>query len=112
MVGKRTLNRAKSQDDDNNMQNGDLEAGMQKKRFGGFKDAVDYAMDRRTTAALKEQLLKSVETSSFDQLRKSDEEVRIPVSVFSRPPHQKTQNHSDGVLQQQELKNPRFVVSV
>ena len=70
MVGKRTLTPAKDY-----RENGDLESGRPKKRFAGFKDAVDYAMDRRTTMVLKEQLRKGVDRREFEIFRKSDEEV-------------------------------------
>ncbi|KAI1614650.1 hypothetical protein EDD37DRAFT_109339 [Exophiala viscosa] len=78
MVGKRTFNRAGSEPEDDRMRNNDLEAGAhKKKRFGGFKDAVEYAMDRRTTAALKEQLKAGVlQGREFEKSRKSDEELK------------------------------------
>lgn len=68
MVGKRTLEVPRTRADD-------LESGHQTKRFAGFKDAVEYAMDRRTTAGLKEQLKKGVDRREFEIYRKSDEEV-------------------------------------
>ena len=66
------------------MRNNDLEAGAQKKkRFGGFKDAVEYAMDRRTTAALKEQLKAGVlQGREFEKSRKSDEEVICTTTLW------------------------------
>jgi hypothetical protein len=79
MVGKRTFNRGKEEDDDQ-MRHNDVESGNKKRRFGGFKDAVEYAMDRRTTAALKEQLREGVlQEGQFEKSRKSDEEVRCVI---------------------------------
>lgn len=75
MVGKRTLHGPCSRPDDP-IGDGDLESGNKHRRFAGFKDAVEYALDRRTTAALKEQLIKGVERGAFESARKSDEEVR------------------------------------
>jgi hypothetical protein len=70
MVGKRTL-----QPTQDRAENGDLESGRPNKRFAGFKDAVEYAIDRRTTIALKEQLRNGVDRREFEIYRKSDEEV-------------------------------------
>jgi hypothetical protein len=73
MVGKRTFhNRA-----DDRWRSSDLESGHQQRRFAGFKDAVEYAMDRQTTAALKEQLRTGVDRREFEKYRKSEEEVHI-----------------------------------
>jgi len=84
MVGKRTFNKPEAKEA-NDESNGDLESGKKSRRFGGFKDAVDYAMDRRTTAALREQLRKGVEgLPPFDDARKSDEEVSRVLSAVSR----------------------------
>lgn len=74
MVGKRTFNKP-GHKEDNDETNVDLESGHKCRRFGGFKDAVDYVMDRRTTAALREQLRRGVERGGFENARKSDEEV-------------------------------------
>ena len=74
MVGKRTIQAPKSRAEDH-CRNQDLESGHRRKRFGGFKDAVEYALDRRTTAALKEQLKNGVDRQEFEKYRKSDEEV-------------------------------------
>ncbi|KIW72679.1 hypothetical protein PV04_00857 [Phialophora macrospora] len=72
MVGKRTLhNRA-----DDRWRNADLESGHQQRRFAGFKDAVEYALDRRTTAALKEQLRAGVDRREFEKYRKSEDEIK------------------------------------
>ncbi len=76
MVGKRTLNRPGSRPKDQ-AGNGDLESGLKQRRFGGFKDAVEYVVERRTTAALKDQLRKGVLRGAFENARKSDEEVRL-----------------------------------
>ncbi|KIW30669.1 uncharacterized protein PV07_06393 [Cladophialophora immunda] len=75
MVGKRTLNTAKNQADDNWLQ-ADLEPGHGTRRFSGFKDAVEYVLDRRTTAVLKEQLRGSVDRGAFERARKSAEELK------------------------------------
>ena len=74
MVGKRTLDVPNNRADDA-WRKPDLESGHQHKRFAGFKDAVNYTMDRRTTAGLKEQLKKGVDRREFEIYRKSDEEV-------------------------------------
>lgn len=74
MVGKRTLNNPSGRSED--VGNGDLESGYKPRRFGGFKDAVEYAMDRRTTAALKEQLRKGIDRGAFENVRKSEAEVK------------------------------------
>lgn len=77
MVGKRTFQRdgAKS---DGQGRNYDIESGPVNRRFGGFKDAVEYVIDRRTTASLKKQLKEGVEgDNDFEKLRKSDKEARI-----------------------------------
>jgi len=74
MVGKRTLNRSAS-GREGDFGNGDLESGR-RRRFASFKDAVEYAVDRRTTTALKEQLRSGVERGAFEKARKSDVEVR------------------------------------
>ena len=79
MVGKRTLDTPKNAADDH-WRNPDLESGHQHKRFAGFKDAVDYVVDRRTTAALKEQLKKGVDRNEFEKYRKSDEQVGLLLS--------------------------------
>jgi hypothetical protein len=75
MVGKRTLQPPKNHGDEV-WRTGDLESGQHKtRRFGGFKDAVEYAMDRQITASLKEQLRSGVDREEFEKCRKSDEEV-------------------------------------
>ncbi|KIW96543.1 uncharacterized protein Z519_01934 [Cladophialophora bantiana CBS 173.52] len=56
------------------MRKPDLEAGNHKRHFPGFKDAVEYALDCRTTAVLKEQLRNGVDRGAFEKARKSDEE--------------------------------------
>jgi hypothetical protein len=73
MVGKRTIARPKSRAEDH-WRDGDLESGRPPKRMG-FKDAVEYAMDRQTTVALKQELRKGVDRRQFESYRKSDEEV-------------------------------------
>ncbi|KAL6242248.1 hypothetical protein RBB50_010796 [Rhinocladiella similis] len=76
MVGKRTFQRdgAKS---DGQGRNYDIESGPVNRRFGGFKDAVEYVIDRRTTASLKKQLKEGVEgDNDFEKLRKSDKELK------------------------------------
>ncbi|KIX93282.1 uncharacterized protein Z520_10925 [Fonsecaea multimorphosa CBS 102226] len=75
MVGKRTLHPAKNQADDT-WREADLEAGGDRRRFTGFKDAVEYVLDRRTTAALKEQLRHGMDRGAFEKARKSDEELK------------------------------------
>ena len=75
MVGKRTLNTPKKGADD--WQSTDLESGRPRKRFAGFRDAVEYAVDRRTTAALKEELKKGVDRREFESYRKSEDQVIV-----------------------------------
>lgn len=77
MVGKRTFNTPNKKDADN-WRNADLESGQKPRRFGGFKDAVEYAMDRRTTAVLKEQLREGVDRNALEKYRMSDDEVLEP----------------------------------
>jgi hypothetical protein len=75
MVGKRTFHRDGGKDDDEPRHN-DLETGRPNRRFGGFRDAVEYVIDRKTTAALKQQLKDGVQKDNdFENFRKSDEEV-------------------------------------
>ncbi|OAL28344.1 hypothetical protein AYO20_09461 [Fonsecaea nubica] len=75
MVGKRTLNTTKNKPDDHRRK-ADLECGHNNRRFSGFKDAVDYVLDRRTTAVLKEQLREGVDRGAFEKARKSDDELK------------------------------------
>ncbi|EXJ64792.1 hypothetical protein A1O7_01130 [Cladophialophora yegresii CBS 114405] len=76
MVGKRTLNTTKTRAEDR-WRNPDLESGHhEQRRFAGFKDAVEYALDRRTTAVLKEQLRTGVDRREFEKYRKSGEEIK------------------------------------
>ncbi|KAK5189473.1 hypothetical protein LTR92_010526 [Exophiala xenobiotica] len=76
MVGKRTFHRDGGKDDDEPRYN-DLETGRPNRRFGGFRDAVEYVIDRKTTAALKQQLKGGVQKDNdFESFRKSDEELK------------------------------------
>lgn len=75
MVGKRAFNKPISHKRDAS-EDRDLESGHKHRRFNGFRDAVEYAMDRRITATLKEELRKGVARGEFEHARKSDEEVR------------------------------------
>ncbi|EXJ61270.1 uncharacterized protein A1O5_11827 [Cladophialophora psammophila CBS 110553] len=75
MVGKRTLHPPKNQADDHWRQP-DLESGNHNRRFPGFKDAVEYALDRQTTAVLKEQLREGVDRGAFEKARKSDKALK------------------------------------
>ncbi|OAP62520.1 hypothetical protein AYL99_04725 [Fonsecaea erecta] len=75
MVGKRTLNTGKNQGDDH-WREADVESGNGPRRFPRFKDAVEYVLDRRTTAALKEQLREGVQRGAFENARKSDKELK------------------------------------
>ena len=75
MVGKRTFHREGGNDGDQTRYN-DLESGRPNRRFGRFKDAVELVIDRKTTAALKQQLKDGVQKDNdFEKSRKSDEEV-------------------------------------
>ena len=75
MVGKRTF--ANPRDPKNNeQQDGDLESGKKPRRFTRFKDAVEFAMNERTNAVLKHELLESVDQQNFDNYRKSEEEIK------------------------------------
>lgn len=76
MVGKRAFDSRYERSRPHYQANGDLEAGNGGRRFGGFKDAVDYVVDRETTAALKKRLREGVHIDEFEHHRKSDEEVR------------------------------------
>lgn len=76
MVGKRAFDSHFERTKDHYHADGDLEAGRRGRRFGGFKDAVEYVMDRQTTAALKKRLRDGVQLEEFADHRKSNEEVR------------------------------------
>ncbi|EHY51792.1 Metal tolerance protein 7 [Exophiala dermatitidis] len=75
MVGKRAFNKPISHKRDAS-EDRDLESGHKHRRFNGFRDAVEYAMDRRITATLKEELRKGVARGEFEHARKSDEELK------------------------------------
>ncbi|EXJ96498.1 hypothetical protein A1O1_01624 [Capronia coronata CBS 617.96] len=75
MVGKRAFNhpRGHGAEDPDNL---DLESGHKHRRFNGFRDTVEYAMDRRKTASLKDELRNGVKQGAFEHARKSDEELK------------------------------------
>jgi cation diffusion facilitator family transporter len=76
MVGKRAFGRPGTpRDHINEFGNGDLESGP-KRRFGGFKDAVDFAMAERTQGLLKKQILNGVDRECFEEFRMSDEQLK------------------------------------
>ncbi|EXJ78944.1 hypothetical protein A1O3_08444 [Capronia epimyces CBS 606.96] len=74
MVGKRAFNSGRRPETPKDPD--DLESGHKYRRFQGFRDAVEYAMDRQTTASLKAELLKGVKQGAFEKARKSDEELK------------------------------------
>lgn len=76
MVGKRTL--ANPRDPKNNeAPDGDVETGFARKRkFGGFRDAVDLVMANRTTAVLKQELQSGVGREEFEKYRKDEDEIK------------------------------------
>lgn len=76
MVGKRAFDSHFERTKAHYYADGDLETGKRGRRFGGFKDAVEYVMDRQTTAALKKRLRDGVHLEEFEDHRKSNEEVR------------------------------------
>ncbi|KAK5050814.1 hypothetical protein LTR84_003373 [Exophiala bonariae] len=76
MVGKRAFDSRYERSRPHYQADGDLEAGKGGRRFGGFKDAVDYVMDRETTAAFKKRLREGVRLEEFEGHRKSDEELK------------------------------------
>jgi hypothetical protein len=84
MVGKRSLNNNINSRKDTRSRTADLESGQNGKRFAGFKDAVDYVMDRRTTIALKEQLKKGVDRREFEAYRKSQEDACLSMNTKIR----------------------------
>lgn len=75
MVGRRAFDPQFQRSTSGYRANGDLEITKGDRRFGGFKDAVNYVMDRETTADLKKQLRQGVHLGEFESHRKSDEEV-------------------------------------
>jgi hypothetical protein len=75
MVGRRAFDSQFQRSRSGYDANGDLETGKGDRRFGGFKDAVNYVVDREITADLKKQLRQGVRLREFESHRKSDEEV-------------------------------------
>lgn len=75
-MGKRTFNTF-TNPRDKSLSNGDLESGRQgrPKKFNGLKDAVEYAIDRQTTADLKKKLRSGITRGEFEKARRSDDEV-------------------------------------
>lgn len=76
MVGKRSLANPRDPKNDE-ARDGDIETGfVRKRKFGGFKDAVDLVMEQRTTAALKRELQSGVDRDEFERYRKDDDEIK------------------------------------
>lgn len=93
MVGKRDRSfasgRKKSQNGDANgyqrASERDLESGQQgskpRPHMFKFKDAANTALEDKRREDLKKQLLTGVDRERFEKFRKSDEEVRLMLSV-------------------------------
>ena len=73
MVGKRTFDTFTSPKNDHRKE--DIESGPRQRRFNGLKDAVEYAIDRRTTTDLKKLLASGITRGEYERARKSDQEV-------------------------------------
>ncbi|KIV95070.1 hypothetical protein PV10_02769 [Exophiala mesophila] len=74
MVGKRNFDTFTNPKDDR--RKGDIESGPRPRRFNGLKDAVEYAIDRRTTADLKTLLASGITRGEYERARKSDQELK------------------------------------
>lgn len=74
MVGKRTFDTF-TNPKEAHLVKGDIETGQRQRRFNGLKDAVEYAIDRRTTADLKKLLSSGITPGEYERARKSDQEV-------------------------------------
>ncbi|ETN39015.1 uncharacterized protein HMPREF1541_07057 [Cyphellophora europaea CBS 101466] len=75
MVGRRAFHQPDTpREHIDGIGNGDLESGP-KRRFPRFKDAVDFAMDERTSKAIKKQILDGIDKETWEHFRKSDEEI-------------------------------------
>ena len=106
MVGKRAFDSQWDGPKNNHLSQDDLESGNAQRRFNGFRDAVDYVMDRRTTVALRKQLREGVQRGEFESRRKSDEEVcHSLLHVY------KVANTSSTVEEDQEQKSSQILRS-
>ena len=75
MVGKRTLANVRDPNS-NEYTDGDIETGQKRRRFARFRDAVDFAVEERTNAVIKRQLLSGGNREQFESYRKSEEEIK------------------------------------